>query len=455
MKKMKKRALICLFFALLLFLGTAFYVTEWARKGNTWAVFPANKHIYYQGNLIAGKILDSQGNTLLENKRGEPASYNSRRDIRKSCVHLTGDRNGNISTGANVVFKDLMIGYNRITGVKSFGGSGRTLKMTVDSEACNVARKALGNHRGTVGVYNYKTGEILCMVSSPNYDPENPPKLSADDKSGAYINRLTSAKIVPGSIFKLITTIAALETLDNPDDWHYTCHGSQQYGSYKKDKITCLAPHGRVNIRSALAKSCNCAYGQMAIDVGAKTLDKYVTELGLTKSYDIDGIETVPSSFEFPSNDLQLGWTGIGQHKDLVNPLSMMVLAGAIANKGETANPHLLSSVEFYNGFPAKFKTNDDKIQLLSSETASKMTDLMKNNVKRTYHQSNFPGLDIYAKSGTAEAAKNKRPNAWFVGFIKDEDHPYAFIALVEEGGIGHTVAGRVVNKTLQYLVGN
>lgn len=456
MKKMKKRALICLFFAVILFLGTSFYVTEWIRKGNQWAVAPSNKHIYYEGNLIAGKLLDRNNNVLLSNKKGEPTTYNARPEIRTACVHMTGDRKGNIATGANVLFKDLMIGYNKMTGVKGFGGSGRTIKLTLDSEACLVAKQALGNRSGTVGVFNYKTGEILCMTSSPNYDPENPPQLAPDDTSGAYINRLTSAKIVPGSVFKLVTTIAALETLDNPDTWNYTCKGVQQYGSYEKDKITCLSVHGNVNIQSALANSCNCAFGQLAIDVGAKKMEEYVDKLGLTTSYDIDGINTMPGSFEFPDNDLQLGWAGIGQHKDLVNPLSMMTLVGAIGNGGTTPNPHLVSSVEFYNGFPVVAmipSKNRKDVTLTSSETANKMSKLMKNNVETSYGTGNFPNLDIYAKTGTAESGKNKSPNAWMVGFIKNENHPYAFVVLVEEGGTGITVAGEVVNKVLQYMV--
>lgn len=453
MKKMKKRALICLFFALILFLGTSFYVSEWIRKGNKWAIFPANKHIYHQGNLIAGKLLDRKDNVLLENKKGQAASYNAIPEIRRACVHLTGDRKGNISSGANVVFKDLMIGYNKITGVKSFGGSGRTLKLTIDANTCSVARQALGNYAGTVGVFNYKTGEILCMTSSPNYDPENPPKLSKDDKSGAYINRLTSAKIVPGSVFKLATAIAALESLDNPESWTYTCKGIHRFGDYEKDKITCLGVHGTVNIKSALAQSCNCAFGQLAIDVGPKKMKKYVKKLGLANSYDIDGIQTMPGSFDFPNNDLQLGWAGIGQHKDLVNPLSLMVLMGAIGNGGTVKSPYLISSVEFYNGLPADFSKSKKELSLLPEETASKMAEFMKNNVTVSYGEANFPNLDIYAKTGTAESGKNKQPNAWFTGFIKNEDHPYAFVALVEEGGTGISVAGRVANQVLQYMI--
>ena len=77
---------------------------------------------------------------------------------------------------------------------------------------------------------------------------------------------------------------------------------------------------------------------------------------------------------------------------------------------------------------------------------------MMKNNVVSNYGESNFPGLDIYAKSGTAEVY-GKEPNAWFTGFIKNEDAPYAFIVCIENGGYGSSVAGPVANSVLQSIV--
>ena len=77
----------------------------------------------------------------------------------------------------------------------------------------------------------------------------------------------------------------------------------------------------------------------------------------------------------------------------------------------------------------------------------------MKNNVKSNYGEGNFPNLDIYAKSGTAEVGGYRAPNAWFVGFIKNEDHPYAFIVCVENGGYGSSVSGPIANQVLQELI--
>lgn len=453
MKKIQKRAIICLFFAAILVIGTSFYVGRLAVYGGEWASYPANTHIYTKGKITTGVVKDSQGETLISNSKDGETQYNSDYATRAALVHTTGDSLGNIATGANVVFRDKMVGYNFITGVYSASGEGRTINLTVNAELSKVARKALGNRKGTVGVYNYETGEILCMVSSPNYDPYEPPQLDEDDTSGTYMNRFTSATTVPGSIFKLITSTAAIEEISDIDNWTYTCTGSQQYGSYSKDRITCLYAHGKVDFEEALAESCNCAFGELAIEIGADKLEEYTKMSGLMDSYDIDGIKTKPSSFTFDSNKVNLAWTGIGQSKDLVNPCSMMVYMGAIANGGKTANPRIIDSVQFSNGLPASmpFKTKTEK--LINEDTANKLAKMMKNNVESNYGSSNFPNLDICAKSGTAEPSKNVSPHAWFAGFLQDEDHPYAFVVLVENGGYGTEVAGKVTNTVLQAAI--
>ncbi|HIW39775.1 MAG TPA: penicillin-binding protein [Candidatus Eubacterium pullicola] len=453
MKKMQKRAIICLFFAVLLVAGTAFYIGKLAINGGDWVSYPANQHIYTNNKITTGVILDRNGDTLISNSKDGETQYNSDTSTREALVHVTGDSLGNIATGANVVFKDKMVGYNFITGVYSASGEGRTINLTVDANISKVAGEALGNRSGTVGVYNYETGEIICMVSSPNYDPYDPPQLDADDTSGTYLNRFTSSSIVPGSTFKVITSMAAIETVSDLDDWTYTCTGSEQYGSYSGDRITCLYPHGTVNFEEALAESCNCAFGELANKVGAENLKKYTEMAGLTSSYDINGINTRPGSFEFSDNDLDLAWTGIGQSKDLVNPCSMMVFMGAIANGGKSAEPYIIDRVRFANGLPASFPIKHKTETLINEDTAAKLTEMLKNNVESNYGTYNFPGLDIAAKSGTAEHGEGTTPHAWFTGFLDDPDHPYAFVVVVENGGYGTETAGSVANEVLQAIV--
>ena len=453
MKKLQKRAFICLCFAFLLIIGTGFYIEQLAVHGDEWVSYPANKHVFTKGRLSTGVIKDRDGNVLISNSKDGETQYNEDYSTRCAMVHVTGDAHGNIATGANVVMRDKMVGYNFITGVYSASGEGRTVNLTVDNHISEVANNALGNRNGTVGIYNYRTGDVVCMVSSPNYDPYDPPQLDPDDTSATFMNRFTSTAMVPGSIFKLITATAVLEEIPNIQSWSYTCTGSEQYGSYEGDRITCLEPHGTVNFEEALAHSCNCAFGELAKMVGPEAMEKYTEMAGLTNSYNINGIHTKPSSFDFGHSKVNLAWSGIGQGQDLVNPCSMMVYMGAVANGGKAANPKIIDSIEFSNGMPASHPFKTSTKPLVNEDTASRLKKMMRYNVELEYGTSNFPGLNICAKSGTAQPDKNSTPHAWFTGFLDDPKHPYAFIVLVENGGYGTSVAGSVANTVLQEIV--
>lgn len=457
MKKLEKRAIICLTLAALLFIGICFFIGKLVMNGGDWATFYANDHIYTEGKLDVGTIYDVNGKLLAENHKGE-AEYNDDYSIRCATVHTVGDLAGNIAASAESAFRSKLVGYNLLTGTYSIGGEGKKLYLTLDADVCKTAYNALGGRNGVVAAYNYQTGEIICLVSSPGFDPENPPSLSADDTSGIYINKFFDATLVPGSIFKLVTTAAVIDKKRDADNWTYKCDGTNDVNG---EKITCTSAHGTVDLYGALSNSCNCAYAQLTLEIGADAMKEYVEKLGLTKSYNVNGIETAVGSFQFPSEaNINLGWSGIGQYEDQVNPCSMLAYMGAIANGGTAASPKIIHTTlggktrltpesKVYSMLGLKKSTGE----LLSAETASQLADMMKNNVKTNYGEGNYPGLDIYAKSGTAEVGAWRAPNAWFVGFIKNPDYPYAFLVCVENGGTGSYVAGPIANSVLQEIV--
>ena len=440
MKKIERRAILCLLLAAVLFAGLCFFVARLATQGGDWATFYANDHIYKDGRLNIGAVYDVDGDLLAENKDGI-VQYSDDWTSRRATLHAVGDMDGNIATAALSAFKSDLIGYSFLNGTYGASENDNSVTLTIDDEVSMVAYEALAGRDGCVGVYNYETGEILCMVSTPTFDPQYPPELEEDDTSGVYLNKFMSSRLIPGSIFKLVTAAAALETLDNPDGWSYDCDGSMKIND---EKVTCTYAHGHVDLEEALAVSCNCGFGDLAIKVGADTMEDYVEKLGLTGSYHIDGVENLEGSFEFPDDAaLNLAWAGIGQYNDELNPCSMMVYMGAIAGGGSAAKPKMkVSAIDV----PAKTG------KLIEKETADDLTDMMKTAVEDTYGEYNFPGLDIYAKSGTAEVY-GRNPNAWFTGFIKNENAPYAFIVCVENGGYGSSVAGPIANRVLQAVM--
>lgn len=455
MKKIEKRAIMCLLLAGFLVIGLGVFCYKYVAHGSDWAVFTANKQVYNsEGRFSVGTVKDNRGKLLLDNNSGK-MKFNEDSLIRKAMVHTTGDRSGNISTGANKIFGEKMAGYNLLTGTYSVSGKGRNVNLTVDAQICVTANEALDGRGGTVGVYNYKTGEIVCLVSSPNYDPKKDEDY-ANAPSGAYINHFFSALFPPGSIFKLVTAAASIENKSDYATWKYTCTGQDDYGS--TDRVTCQEAHGEVDLKQALADSCNCYFGRLSQQLGPALLEEYTKKIGLTASQNVSGISTKAGKFQFPDTGINLAWAGIGQYKDMVNPCSMMVYMGAIANGGKAAKPRLLRNVTFHSGIPASLPSlpwGKETDQMIEEGTARILKSMMRNNVKDNYGVDNYPGLKICAKSGTAEVGKNKRPNAWFSGFLDDEDHPYAFIVLVENGGFGSQVAGSIANKVLQEVVSN
>lgn len=449
MKKLEKRALLCVLLSIVLMVGMGYFVFTFVTEGNEWAAFYTNRAVNSNGHLARGTLKDVNGTTLLKNRHGNMI-FSDDYETRCALVHLTGDDKNNIATGANNVMADKLVGYNILNGTYTFGGGGRIVRLTVDAEVCKAAYEALYGHSGTVGVYNYRTGEIICAVSTPAYDPADPPDLSSDDTSGTYINRLFAWTTPPGSTFKVATTAAALENKSDARSWHYDCSGVQEYGP---DKVTDLEAHGSVNLKEALAVSCNCGFGELTLDLGADVMEDAVEKYGLTKVYDIDGIKTKAGTFEFPENaDVNLAWAGVGQHNDMINPASMMVFMGGIANGGEAVSPKIVKSVEFANGSSADLLSAPGSEQIMESETALRLRKHMRNNVRKTYGDWMFPGLKVYAKSGTAEVDKTKEPNALFAGFVRGNDMPYAFIVVVENGGYGTETAGTVANTVLQKI---
>lgn len=450
MRKIEKRAVLCLIIALALIAGLGLFCFRFVTNASDWAAYPYNRHMYSNsGQLLSGTILDRDGDVLTEVKDGERVYYPDA-TVRRATVHAVGDGSGYIGTGALTAFADRLSGYNLITGGYSPLGSGRNLTLTLDAYLNVTAYNAMDGRQGTVGVYNYKTGDILCMVSTPSFDPENPPDASSAE-DGVYLNRFLSSAQVPGSIFKTVTLTAALENLPDLKDRTFTCTGETTVGG---TVITCPKPHGKMDIKSAFANSCNGVFGALAAELGGDTMTKYVEQAGLTRRMSVDGIMTAAGHYDVSDADKgQIGWSGVGQYTDTVNPCNMMTYMGAIANGGTAAVPRLILDITTPSGIPTSWQRTEETDTLVQGGTAAQVKEMMKNNVVQTYGTDRFRGLDIGAKSGTAEVGGDKRPNAWFAGFLDDPEHPYAFIVLVENGGGGASVAGEIAATVLQACV--
>ena len=452
MKKIERRAVVCSILALLLTIGMGIFLFRYLTDGGSWASSAFNRHLYHtDGVLASGTVLDRDGDVLSTVENGK-RTYFDNETVRKATLHAVGDLQGNIGTGALNAFADKLTGYSLLNG--AFGADrGSDLYLTIDARYNYEAYQALNGHAGTVAVYNYKTGEILCMVSAPSYDPLYVPSdIESNDRyKGTYLNRFLSSTFTPGSVYKTVTLAAALEELSDLENRTWTCQGSVQIGD---ETIVCSGTHGEQHIGDAFANSCNVAFAQIAEELGAETLKTYTEKAGLTDSYDINGLPTAKGSFSWENiTDGQLGWAGVGQYKDQVNPCALMVYMGAIAGGGKAAQPYLIEKTVSALGIPSIPHITRKTGMLVSTATAEKLSDMMADNVEKTYGRDRFPNMDICAKSGTAEVGEEQRPHAWFAGFLRNEDAPYAFVVLVENGGGGSSVAGTVAGRVLDTIV--
>ncbi len=437
--------ILCGIFIVLLLL----FLIDYEQNGAKWAAFPGNSHVYSDGILTVGTVLDRNGVVLATVEDGRRV-YNEDKTVRKSTLHVVGDAAGNIGSSVQTFFADRLMGYSMINGVYSLHGTGDNVYLNIDSQLNVAAYQALDGRNGCVGIYDYTTGEILCLVSSASFDPANPPAVE-EAADGVYINRFLSSTFTPGSIFKLVTLTAAIENIDDLFQRQFSCNGTLTVGD---EQVTCSQKHGDLTIGQALSVSCNCVFGQLALELGADVLSRYATQLGLLDSFTVDGYPVAAGSITVDDQDPgQLAWSGIGQGQDLVNPCAMLRVMGAIANHGQAVSPHLISNSASFFGIPISLHLFSDQERLVSEATANTLSQMMRDNVLNYYGQDNFGDLAVCAKSGTAEVG-DASPHAWFVGFVADEEHPLAFVVFVENGGGGSAVAGKITATVLRKACG-
>lgn len=448
MNRVTKRSWLMGMFILLLLGGMGFFVLEYTVKADRWVVSPGSPHVFKGSNLGTGTVVDRDNVVLLDVE--EERKYSDNAQTRASTMHWLGDRQGSIQAGAVGSYAAIMSGYDKVNGLYDFSGSGGVEKLTLSARVQNAALTALNGRKGTVGIYNYKTGEILCAVTSPTYDPDNVPDIEGDTSGkfeGVYLNRFLQSSYVPGSIFKVVTTAAALECVPDIESKTFYCDGSYEYGT---EAVTCETAHGTLDLKGALAHSCNCSFAQIAQLVGRKNMEKYVKKFGITQSVSFDGVTSAVGNYDISNTGgASFAWSCIGQHSDLINPARFMTFMGTIANGGKGVEPFLVSSVARGEEMVYEAKANATD-RIMSQTTAEKLQSYLRNNVQIIYGDGHFPGLTVCAKSGTSQLGGGQKSNAMFSGFLLDEKYPLAFIVVVENGGYGSATCVPVLAPVLQ-----
>lgn len=446
-------ALVAAFFVMLVILGARFFI-----NGASWATKSLNNHIFTSGVLTTGgAVSDSKGIALVSTVNGV-RTYNSDYYTRVSTLHAVGDKTGIISGGAQSLYRSSLVGYDKVNGLyNAVNGKNGGVTLTINSAVNSAAYRALNGAKGAVMVYNYKTGQVPCMVSAPTFDPANPPSsetLNNDSRyEGVYINRCTNGIFTPGSTMKIITTISALENIPDIESRTWNCTGSLRVGD---DLVKCSGVHGQQNLEKGLNNSCNCVFASIAIELGSKKLNATMKELGLKKKLTVGRIKGSKSSYSFKdAMKSDIGWAGVGQYNTLVTPLHMLSIAGTIANGGTYIRPYFVAEA---SGVHGEAGVNGSKDISITPEIAAKLDKLLRSNVVNKYGDGTFPNLQMTGKTGSAERGSQNGytlRHCWYVGYSQRSDFPYAVVVIVENltYGSGYSVAAPIANKVLQELL--
>ena len=451
MKRIEHRSAIALLLAAALLLGMGFFVVRLALYGGDWAAYSANQHIYQNGVLKNSTLTDRNGVILAQTENGS-LRYADDPTVRVSSVHAVGDSRGYMD-GALSLFADELAGYSFVNGTP---GGGAAVALSLDTRLQTAAWTALAGRAGAVLVLNYETGEILAMVSSPSYDPNGEPDMSID---GLFLNRCTLAAFTPGSVFKLVTLIAAAENIPDLTERTFRC---EQYLDLPGGTVVCTGYHGDLTIEQALADSCNCVFAELALELGSDTIVKTAQRLGVAGSLTLDGAATASGRVEpAETGSSDEAWLGIGQYTDLVTPFSMARLCAAIANGGEVYDLCLIDSIISPEG---EIVSQSSPILASELNCPEEYLNAIREGMKgvvdpegggtATKYFSDFSYKDeIGAKTGTAEKTDiDLENNAWMVAFAPYDDPEIAMVVYIPNGYSG-AHCSPTVRDVLEYYL--
>ena len=337
-----------------------------------------------------------------------------------------------------------------IAGRKPKGGA---IRLTINSAAQEAAMKALDGRTGAVVALDPKTGAILALASSPSFDPnvlsshdaaniqENYEALNTDEAQ-PMLNRALNMTLPPGSVFKLVTAAAALESGDY--DAATEIPGPRRMDLPLSDKTLgnwndkSCGTDSITNLKAALAISCNTAFALLGIELGASALADQAEKFGFESAFEVP---MTAATSRFPANldEAQTAMSAIGQFDVRATPLQMAMVVAAIANNGVLMQPYIVDQILGPDLNVLESTTPRQIRQAVSETTADTLLDLMVNVVENgTGSNAQISGVSVGGKTGTAENDPNEPAHAWFVS-VADAADPSIVVAVVLENGGGAT----------------
>ncbi|GAA3816974.1 peptidoglycan D,D-transpeptidase FtsI family protein [Cellulomonas soli] len=353
---------------------------------------------------------------------------------------------------------------------------GAAVETTILPAAQQAALDALGDQQGAVVAIEPSTGKILALVSTPGFDPNTLATHDTTAANAAYqellaadgnplVSNATSERYPPGSTFKLVTAAAALESGDYTADTTLPAPveldlplssstlGNFGGGGCGVDPIT---------LADALRVSCNTAFAQLGMDLGADALKAQADRFGFD-SADLT-IPMLVAESDFPENldAPQTALAAIGQGSVAATPIQMAMVSAAIANGGQLMQPYVVQTVRSADLTVVDETTPSLLSTAVSPGTAATLTSMMVGVVQSgSGTGAQISGVQVAGKTGTAQTTADAAPHAWFTGFAPADNPQVAVAVLVEHGGsmgseaTGGKIAAPIAKAVIEAVLGS
>ena len=414
-----------------------------------------------------GRILSRDGDVLAYSETGEDGKEKRVYPYGKEFAHVVGySTNGKagIEALANYYLINTSIDLSEKVALDTQGSKypGDYCITTLDVDLQEVAYNALSARKGAIVVTNPKTGEVLAMVSKPDFDPGSIQTdwdaLIADKSPDAkLLNRVTQGLYPPGSTFKIVTSLAYIK--EHPEDYNnyrFSCNGRF---SYEGESISCYhgENHGSVDFIKSFAESCNSSYANIGLSVSRKVFSDTLDQLLFGQDLPIDLLYSKSQAAIDDSTSVgDVMQLAIGQGATSVTPMHMNMITCAIANEGVLMKPYLISAVKSEDGKNVKSYSPENYRRLMTAYQSDVLKGMMK-EVVQSGTASKLKGLSYTAagKTGSAEFTNSTSDShAWFTGFAPADDPEVCVTIIVENAGSGGSFAVPIAKRIFDAYFG-
>jgi peptidoglycan glycosyltransferase len=418
-------------------------------------------------SVVRGEILDRDGTVLATNKEdANGRSYRVYPDRSVSTVVGYASRRYG-SAGLERTFSAELTGLsdpdpirNLLKKFQADPYDPQALSLSLSLKLQKAAIKGLGSDRGAVVMLDPRSGEVLVLASTPTYDASaiaNPATEDAafakvrDSSAEPLLTTATQGRFVPGSIFKIVTAVAALGSGAIDASTTFPNQAAAEKNGLVVDGFR-IREHAGVPARTfdlahATEVSSNIWFALAGLKTGGQNLTDYAARMGFGAPLPFDlptavsqvtnGGGSAPGGFK---DDVELANASYGQAETFVTPLQMALVAATVANDGELMRPRLVTALTGKEG--TRTIGPESLRHVISQAEANAITVAMVRAVEGDLGRqftpgAKVPGITTAGKSGTAELGGTGEPHSWFIGFAPAEDPRIAIAVLVERGGRG------------------